>query len=116
MLNRTLLVVKLRQPFIDWVNAADPRPQGSRVTLDDANADATGFLIHEDACEELEDWLQQCYLLLFEGILGEWYVDPKLWPQDRTLELFKTWCEVELHSMIFDLIDGPLLDDDFEET
>jgi hypothetical protein len=114
MLNRTLLVIKFKQPFVDWVNAADPNPKTSPVALSDANEDTTGFLIHEAACEDLEGWLQQCYLPLFEGILEEWYVDPALWPQDRTLKLFKTWCGVELHSMVFDLADEPLHDDDFD--
>jgi hypothetical protein len=51
---------------------------------------------------------------LFENILGEWYTDPALWPQDRTLKLFKAWCDVEVHSMVLDYVDGPLLDDDLD--
>lgn len=114
MLNRSLLVVRLKQPFVDWINEADPSPGKSRITLEDANTDSTAFLIHEDACEDLDDWIQQLYLLLFESILEEWYVDPALWPQDRDLDLFNAWCEVEVHGIVIDLLDEPLLDDDFE--
>ena len=114
MLNRDLIVIKYKQPFVDWVNEADPHPGGHLITLEDANEDSPAYLIHEYASEEFEDWLQECYMPLFENILGQWYTDPALWPQDRTLKLFKAWCDMEVHSMVLDYVDGPLLDDDFD--
>ena len=114
MLNRDLIVVRLKQPFVDWVNEADPYPDGSPMTLDDVNEDVSTFLIHDHASEDFERWLTECYLLLFEAILEEWYVDEALWPQDRTLALFKRWCDVEIHSMVFDLVDGALIDDEID--
>jgi hypothetical protein len=114
MLNRDLIVVRLKQPFVDWVNEADPYPDGSPMTLDEVNRDVSTFLIPDCASEDLESWLNEFYLLLFESILEEWYVDETLWPEDRTYQLFKAWCYVEAHSMIFDLVDGPLIDDELE--
>jgi hypothetical protein len=114
MLDRDLIVVKFKQPFVDWVNEADPYPDGSSKTLDEVNEDVSTFLISDNACEDLEGWLKEYYLLLFEAILEEWYVDEILWPQDRTFALFKAWCDVEAHSMVFDLVDGPLIDDEFD--
>jgi hypothetical protein len=114
MLNRDLLIIRYKQPFIDWINEAEPNPDGEFITLEIANDDPTAYLIHEYASEEFENWLSECYLTLFENILGEWYTEPALWPQDRTLKLFKAWCDFELHSMVVDYVDGPLLDDDFE--
>jgi hypothetical protein len=114
MLNRDLLVVRLKQPFVDWVNEADPYPDGSRLTLGEVNEDVSTYLIHDSASEDLDGWLEECYLHLFEAILEEWYVDEALWPQDRSLALFRRWCDVEIHSMVFDLVDGPLVDDEFE--
>ena len=96
MLNRDLLIVRLKQPFVDWINEADPYPDRTHITLESANEDSPVFLIHEFACEEFESWLESCYQPLFDNILGEWYTDPALWPQDRTLELFKAWCELEV--------------------
>jgi hypothetical protein len=114
MLNRDLIVVRLKQPFVDWVNEADPYTDGSRMTLEAVNEDVSTFLVHDYASEDLEGWLKEGYLILFEAILEEWYVDEALWPQDRTLALFKRWCGVEIHSMVFDIVDGPLIDDDFD--
>ena len=114
MLNRDLLIVRQKQPFVDWVNEADPSPDGgAHITLESANEDSSVFLIHEFASEEFESWLESCYQPLFDNILGEWYTDPALWPQDRTLELFKAWCDFEVHSMVLDYVDEPLIDDDF---
>jgi hypothetical protein len=114
MLNREMLIVRLKQPFVDWINEADPNPDRVHITLEDANEDSAVFLIHEYACEDLEGWLAQCYLPLFEEVLEQWYLVPTLWPQDRDLDLFKAWCEVEVHGIVIDLVDEPLLDDDFE--
>jgi len=114
MLNREVLIVRLKQPFVDWINHADPNPASVHVTLADANEESAVFLVHEYTCEDLEGWLEQCYLPLFEEVLEQWYVVPALWPQDRTLKLFKAWCEVEVHGIVIDLVDEPLLDDDFD--
>lgn len=114
MLNRDLVVVRLKQPFVDWVNEADPYSDSSCMTVDEVNEDVSTFLIHDYASEDFERWLKKCYLLLFEAILEEWYVDESLWPQDRSLALFKRWCDVEIHSMVFDLVDGPLVDDEID--
>jgi hypothetical protein len=115
MLNRDLLIVRLKQPFVDWINEADPYPDRIHTSLESANEDCPVFLIHDFACEDIEGWLEQCYLYLFEEVLEQWYVDEGLWPQDRTLALFKAWCEVEVHGIIIDLVDDPLLDTDYEE-
>jgi hypothetical protein len=115
MINRGLIIIRFKQPFVDWVNEADPHPGGStRMSIEQVNDDSPAFLIQDYASEEFEDWLEECYELLFEQILEEWYVDPSLWPQDRTLKLFKAWCDVEVHSMVVDMVDGPLEDDDFD--
>ena len=34
MLNRDLLIVRYKQPFVDWINEADPQPDGHRITLE----------------------------------------------------------------------------------
>jgi len=114
MLNRDLLIISYKQSFVDWINEADPNPDGSLITLEQANEDSPAYLIHEDASEDFEHYLRECYLPLFENVLHEWYTDPDVWPQDRSLECFKNWCDFRLHSLIQDCVDGPLLDDELE--
>ena len=114
MINRDLVIVRFKQPFVDWVNEADPNPQDDYMSFEEVNEDPPAFLIPEYASEEFEEWLQEYYPPIFEEALEQWYADPSLWPQDRTWKLFKAWCDVEVHSMIIDLVDGPLEDDDFD--
>ena len=113
MLNRDLLIVRLKQPFVDWINEADPYKDGPHITLESANEDCPVLLIHEFASEEFESWLESCYQPLFDNILGDWYTDATLWPPDRSLERFKAWCELEVHSMVLDYVAEPLIDDGF---
>ncbi|MFT6682200.1 MAG: hypothetical protein ACJAQ8_002520 [Haliea salexigens] len=115
MLNRDLLIVRLKQPFVDWINDSDPYEDSRHTNLESANKDCAAFLIHDFASENIDDWLEQCYLTLFEEVLEQWYVDESLWPKDRDLKLFKAWCEIEMHGVIIDLVMDPLLDTDFED-
>ena len=45
-------------------------------------------------------------------IIEGWWTDEADWPRLRDLELFKKWFEVVFHSMIEDLTDAPLFDED----
>ena len=45
-----------------------------------------------------------------------WWTEPNDWPQNnRNLTLFKKWFDYEFHSMVFDLVDGPLLRHEFDD-
>jgi len=96
------------------MNEADPHPQSHPMSLEEANEDSPAFLIHDYASEEFREWLEENYQVVFENVLEEWYVDPSLWPQDRTLTLFKAWCDIEVHSTIVDLVGASLEEDDFD--
>jgi hypothetical protein len=48
VLNRAVLIVRFKQPFVDWVNAADPTPTHT-ITLAEANDDSSAYLL------EIED-------------------------------------------------------------
>jgi hypothetical protein len=54
MLNRELLLVRLKHPFVDWINEADPYPDRILTTLESANEDCPVFLIHDLAYEDIE--------------------------------------------------------------
>ena len=114
MINRDTLIVRFKQPFVDWINEVDPTPQETTVSLEDANEDVTAFLVPDGVTDDLDSWLAMNYLPLFEFVLDEWYVDESLWPQDRTLALFKSWCHIDLHSMVVDTVDEEIVDDELD--
>lgn len=113
MLNRAVLIVRFEQAFVDWVNAADPTPTQT-ITLAEVDDDSSAYLVEVEDEEELEEWLALNGEWLFEEILNDWYTDPDLWPQDRSLGLFRKWCRFELHSLVRDTGGAPLEDDEVE--
>jgi hypothetical protein len=111
MLNRSAVILRYKQPFVDWINSADPYPK-NKVTLAEVNEENNIYLIEIEDQGELEKWLGLNYEILFEKELHGWYTDTALWPQDRSLALLKTWCSFELHTMVFDTGRSPLENDE----
>jgi hypothetical protein len=120
-INRSVLVVKPKQPFLDWVHSLDDESKG--ITSPTVREDCSAYLVPE--IREYSDQslvLEWCYDLLFEEQLDGWHTDPKDWPQDRNLKMFLEWFDVEFHSLVFDLCDDPIQvinyesDDTTEET
>ena len=111
MINRAVLIVRYTQFFVDWVNAADPTPTDT-ITLADANDDSSAYLLEVEDERELDEWLALNGETLFEEVLNDWYTDPELWPQDRSLAMFRKWCSLELHTVVLDTGNSPLEDDE----
>ncbi len=114
MLNRSVVLIRYQQPFVEWINAADPNPSHT-ITLSDANEDNVAYLVEVEDEEEFEGWLKANGKRLFELELGEWYTDEKLWPKERSLKMFKEWCRFDLHTVVLDTGGTPLLDDETGE-
>jgi hypothetical protein len=56
--------------------------------------------------------LKAVFAEVFEHELFGWHTDESAWPQNRTLALFQEWFDIELHSMVDDLGDIELIDDE----
>jgi len=111
MLNRSLLIVRARQPFLDWLRSL-PDPIDGDTTLDLINEDATAYLIpdYEDE-DEYAAVLCEAFDPIFEHQLSGWWLDENDWPRNRTVEMFHAWFAIESHVMVEDLVDGPIVDD-----
>ena len=112
MINRSALILRYKQPFVDWINAVDPAPSTPAITLEDTNGERTIYLVEFDEKAELEGWLELNHELLFEEELFGWYTDPKLWPKDRSLRKLKEWCDVELHTVVIDTGESLIVEED----
>ena len=110
MLNRSLLAVRVRQPFLDWLRNL-PDPIDPEITLQVVNEDGSAYLLPSyDDEEERNELLRMGFDVIFEDQLASWWSDEADWPK-RSLEVFFEWFEVEWHSMVEDLVDGPLVDE-----
>ena len=114
MLNRAALLVRLKEPFIEWINEVDPMDNREKVTLEEANKDRTIYLIDDSEADHVEEWIGLNFRQLFECELEDWYADSSLWPDELSRELFQEWCELECHTVIVDTVGGPIIDDEDE--
>ncbi len=110
-INRTAIVVKPAQPFLDWLHRADPTSKD--LSLDDLQREATVYLLPEmdneaEALECLEEFCGQ----MFEEQLDGWYRVPSAWPGRRDLEAFDHWFAWGFHSMVVDPGDEELLQEE----
>lgn len=115
--NRCLMVVKPKQPFLDWARTLDDADQ---LELDDVREDCTAYLVPEfETDDDRIEILVWCAEFVFEEELRSWYTDEDVWPLIRDAETFLAWFDVEFHSLVYDLDDqSPLehIDYDSEPT
>ena len=111
MLNRCAVVVRKRQPFLDWLLQL-PDPVDTNTTLEQLNNDPHVYLLPELVyMSEQEALIAEFCETLFERELEGWWREPEDWPRVRNPKTFKIWFDVEFHSCIDDLEDFPLVDD-----
>jgi hypothetical protein len=103
LMPHSLIIVKPRQPFLDWINQQIylEDPTESPVTMDYLLEDCTAVLVPE--IESLEDltYLEPLKPLLFEMELYSWYNDEECWPPVRTNQVFDDWFDLEPHSTVY---------------
>jgi hypothetical protein len=116
-INRSLVVVKPKQPFLEWLNSLEE--DDVDLTLEELQYDSSTYLVPEfETDDEQMEILEWCYSYIFENELMAWYTYEPEWPDNRDLKKFLEWFEVEFHSNVTDLVtDEPLehveeLDDD----
>ena len=108
MLDRGALIVRPKQPYLDWAASLDD--SGLVPNPDD---EQTVYLVpgFEDDKEAARVLRRVCGEV-FARELRAWHTDESAWPGNRTLALFKRWFHFELHSVVEDLCDDALDDDE----
>lgn len=108
MINRSALLLRPKQPFIDWA-----------LSLDDSalapypDDEQTVYLVPDcDTDEDHQKVLNKLYSELFERELFDWHTDESAWPQNRTYGMFLDWFDYKFHSVIEDLVGGRIFDED----
>jgi hypothetical protein len=110
MLNRGVVIVRPKQPYLDWAAGLD-----DSGIVPDPNGEQTVYLIptYEDD-EGAWEILATLHPAIFENELYGWHTDEAAWPRGRDLAMFKEWFAVELHSVVEDLCDFEIVDEDEE--
>ena len=112
MINRSAIILIKKQPFLDWLKGL-PDPVREELSLSELNEDATVYLLPDwNDDTERDELVREGYDVMFEQELEGWWTDESAWPKNRGLSVFRAWFDVRHHSMLVDLVDGPLEDDD----
>jgi hypothetical protein len=112
MVNRSAITVTAKQPFLDWLYQL-PNPVGCEITLDHVNEERHVYLVPDyELNSEREEILQEFFDLIWEIELDGWWTEESDWPVDRSLDEFKRWFDIKFHSLVEDLVNEPLFDED----
>jgi hypothetical protein len=109
LINRAALIVRPKQPFIEWARSIEDE------IVPQAEGEQTVYLIPEhDTPKEFEKILKEIWSYVFESQLCGWHVEEDAWPKNRTYSMFKLWFQIECHTVIEDLCGDPIEDDEIE--
>ncbi len=119
-LNRGVVILHYKQPFLDWLKSVDPQPL-EQLTLVEMEQDGDAFLIPTyessdpvDGEQDAIKWVEKHWRMFFEHYLNDWLTDESLWPHKRTLKMFREWFSIEYRSMVWDMANEPLAIKDWE--
>ncbi|HLW40610.1 MAG TPA: hypothetical protein VKX31_09470 [Brumimicrobium sp.] len=99
-INRTAVIIRPLQPFLDW---------GSNLYPDDIEEmkETRTYLISEDI-EDVQVWLKKKFDKIFMFELESWHLNKKEWPQKRNYKMFNEWFRVEISALVYDFEKKPV--------
>jgi len=113
MLNRSAVVVRPKQPFLDWLKSVDDSglpevtPDQLEKTLylvPDCSDPADAEKVLKRVCEEI-----------FCRELEAWYTDEEAWPRGLSLGKFREWFDIEWIELVEDVGRGAIENDEGPE-
>lgn len=117
VVERSVVVLKPRQPLLDWINANLAISEDTMLTLDSIRVDCNSYLIPEvDSIEDGVSYVDENFEALFHLELASWSEDQTSWPQEMSLKMFWEWFDIEISPTLIDLTeDNNLSEEDDNE-
>lgn len=114
LVNRGVLVVRPREPFIQWVAGLEG------WTLEEARRSAaqelSAYLLPPSGWLEPDSGaMRAVYRYIWERELADWCTEPARWPQPRPRAQFREWFELIWCDGVLDLCEAPLEREAWEE-
>lgn len=104
IVERSIVIVKPKQAFLDWINNNLALSDETQLNLENIRLDCNAYLIPE--INEIEDginYLDDNFDGVFQLELASWSEEQNLWPQERTLQMFWEWFDIEISPTLIDL-------------
>jgi len=109
-INRLAALIIPRDPFLEWMKLRD-FPVDAQDCFKEWRDDPNTYLLAENVRGSAVI-LRDNWEVLFESELFAWSTDESSWPPNRSLQMFKEWFEIYLSSLVVDLVDDFLVDED----
>ena len=58
--------------------------------------------------DQAESFIRNFYDLFFQYELRKWNLNPQLWPENRTYELFREWFDIRVSTTVSDMLAQPV--------
>ena len=110
MLNRSALIVRPAEPYLEWARGLDD----SGIVPDPEDEQTVYLIPPVELPEDEEAVLKAVYKEVFERELFGWHTDESQWPKRRTYKMFLAWFKIEIHTIVEDLCAAPIFDDELE--
>ena len=112
MLNRCAVLVRPRQPYLEWMGT-DDADGTAQEAFNDMYEDPVVFLYEDDKGErQPRSAIADFWPAIFEQMLSGWGEDRSSWPSDRTRRMFDQWFDCDFASEVTDLGSAGLHFDD----
>jgi hypothetical protein len=105
-LNRSAIILTPKEPYAAWASSVFDEPY---ETVSDAEGPTVFLGPDADTIDEVAAFVEANFDIFFEHWLFDWCTDPKRWPQNRTLAMFREWFTVRISSMVVDTVREPLV-------
>ncbi|PJE00678.1 MAG: hypothetical protein CK427_13070 [Leptospira sp.] len=116
IINRSTIILFHKKPLIEWQNSIFPEDTMEYEEDFFQNDQAHVYLIPEfDFEENVDTWLKENYIHIFEDVLEDWCTNEALWPKNLTYAMFKDWFHINYQSMVLDTLDEPIIKDDDDD-
>ena len=103
-INRAALIVRPKQPYVDWANSMDDDGP-PRADLRKLREEPSIYLVEViDSLDDFPELVANYWEWVFREQLNGWMRDPELWPEELTREMFLEWFDCELSTMIWDML------------
>lgn len=89
--------------FYDWLEKVQAHFVEPLHTDKDSSYNNSLYMVPSEFAGHLDFFLKDHFDMIFVNELGAWIVQESLWPENRTLEMFKQWFAVKIFEFCWDL-------------
>ena len=105
-LNRSAVILRAKQAFLDWRNAFELKEGRKGYTLEEIRDDPKVYLVFGfKTVEPVRETVMEEFDIYFADQLVDTVTSEEEWPKNRTVEMFKEWFDIEVFTTVDDVED-----------